>query len=572
MLRVLKYYLNERSNNNYLTDNLLRDILKVRGIKDISEYCNPKGKYEIDYNKLMNIKEAVECLLKHIKNNSNILVVVDSDCDGISSSAVLINYLRKNFKGINLTYKLHTGKQHGLSDDIMPISDNISLVILPDASSNDYDKHRELKDRGIDIIVLDHHEAERISEDAIVVNNQLCDYENKYLSGVGIVYKFLQAIDEELWRNDADNYLDLVALGLIGDSMEVASLETRYYIHKGLNNIKNKQLKALLNKQEYSIKGKINMNNIAFYIVPLINAMIRVGKQEEKELLFRGFVEEYEEFDYKPRGSEEFKKEDIYARVARLCSNTKSRQDKLRNKAFDEVDNIIKLRNKINDKILVVNCTNLVDSGLVGVVAIKIADKYNRPCILLKKAEKDLFGGSGRNTDFNEIKDLKEILNESNMFNLAEGHPQAFGVKIKRDNIENFINYANKKLKDITFDGSTYCVDYIIPFEELTDDFIAQSDVLSDYWGKGVNELKVAITDLDINTSEIQIMGKARNTIKFNIDSIDFIKFQAKNDKLLHLSEGESKNIKIDVVGRLSTNEWNGKKTLQIMVDDYNIL
>lgn len=185
-----------------MTDNLLRDILKTRGISDINEYCYPKGKYEEDYNNLAYIKEAVKCLLKHIENNNRILVGVDPDVDGYTAAASLINYLKKNFKGINLIYKLHTGKQHGLTDDIMPIEDDVKLVIMPDASSNDYIKHKELKDKGIDIIVLDHHEAEKVSENAIVVNNQLCNYKNKHLSGVGIVYKFLQAIDEEFWRNE----------------------------------------------------------------------------------------------------------------------------------------------------------------------------------------------------------------------------------------------------------------------------------------------------------------------------------------------------------------------------------
>ena len=87
--------------------------------------------------------------------------------------------------------------------------------------SNDYEKHKELKEKGIDIIVLDHHEAPKISEDAIIVNNQLCEYPNKSLCGVGIVYKFLQALDEELWQSKADNYLDLVAIGEIGDSMDI---------------------------------------------------------------------------------------------------------------------------------------------------------------------------------------------------------------------------------------------------------------------------------------------------------------------------------------------------------------
>lgn len=80
--------------------------------------------------------------------------------------------------------------------------------------SNDYEQHKELSEKGIDVLVIDHHEAERISEYACVINNQLCDYPTKSLSGVGMVYKFCQLIDKMLGKNIIDNYLDLVALGM----------------------------------------------------------------------------------------------------------------------------------------------------------------------------------------------------------------------------------------------------------------------------------------------------------------------------------------------------------------------
>ena len=112
---------------------------------------------------------------------------------------------------------MHEGKQHGLNDCLDYInSHDFKLVIVPDAGSNDYEAHSALKEKGIKTIILDHHLADKVSEDAIVINNQLCDYPNKELSGVGVVYQFCRYIDETVNSSSkyAQNYLDLVALGL----------------------------------------------------------------------------------------------------------------------------------------------------------------------------------------------------------------------------------------------------------------------------------------------------------------------------------------------------------------------
>lgn len=569
----MNYFLNQKSTNNYKINNFKEQILSIRDIQDIKEYCNPIGKYENHYSKLKNINSAISCFLKHINNNNKIVVIIDEDTDGFTSSAILISYILKAFKYKNIQYIFHTRrKSHGLSDDIIIPSDT-NLIIIPDAGSSDYEKHKELKDLGMDIIVLDHHETEIESENAIVVNNQIGEYPNKSLSGVGIVYKFLQALDEELWLNYADNYLDLVALGLIGDNMDVRNLETRYYIFKGLKTIKNKQLKALIDKQAYKIHNNVNMTNIAFYIVPLVNGMIRVGKQDEKELMFRGFLEDYIDFDYMPRGGNEFIKESIYERVSRLAVNTKSRQDKLRDKAFVGVLDNIKKLNKDKDKILVVNCNKLFDTSLTGVVAIKIANKYNKPCLLLRKKmnSEDVYGGSARNTGRNEISDLKAFVQNSGYFELAEGHPQAFGVMINKSKIPNFIEYANKKLKNVNFESNEYQVDFIIPFEDLQDEIVYEIDLLKNLWSKGIEEPLIAITDVEVKINEIQVLGKTSNTLKFNVDGLDFIKFFiAKDERILSL-ENKEDILLLDIVGKCSSNIYKGEKFPQIIIEDYEI-
>lgn len=110
---------------------------------------------------------------------------------------------------------MHNGKQHGLKDCIDKIqTKKYKLVLCPDSASNDFEEHARIKAYGGNTIVLDHHLADKISEDAIIINNQLSNYPNKELSGVGIVWQFCRFLDKSLRLCNADEFLDLVALGL----------------------------------------------------------------------------------------------------------------------------------------------------------------------------------------------------------------------------------------------------------------------------------------------------------------------------------------------------------------------
>ena len=121
---------------------------------------------------------------------------------------------------------MHDSKTHGLSDTMNWLSNrtNLGLVILPDSSSNDYAYHKNLKDAGINVLVLDHHDADHISEYALVINNQLSDYPNKELSGAGVTWQFCRYIDKLLNINNAEKYRDLVALGLDADMVSLRSI------------------------------------------------------------------------------------------------------------------------------------------------------------------------------------------------------------------------------------------------------------------------------------------------------------------------------------------------------------
>ena len=192
---------------------------------------------------------------------------------------------------------MHEGKQHGLSDCyslILDSCDLYNLVICPDSSSNDYQEHQILDEAGVGILVLDHHLADHISENAVIINNQLSDYPNKELSGVGVTWQFCRYIDSILKTNYADNFIDLVALGLCADMMSLRSFETRQLITKGFkkDNIKNPFIDYMIDKNSFPLSKADYQSSdpqtactsigAAFFIVPFVNAICRSGTLEEK--------------------------------------------------------------------------------------------------------------------------------------------------------------------------------------------------------------------------------------------------------------------------------------------------
>ena len=575
--------------NYKLIDDSLNDIynpketvLRNRGIEDVNTYLNLDDSVLIHYSELDNIREAVECLLKHLESDSEIHILVDPDTDGQTSASEMYRYLKLINPNVKLTYSIHTTKQHGLSYDIK-IPEETNLLIIPDAGSNDVNKCKELKEKGIDIIILDHHEINENNPYAIVVNPQNCNYLNKAISGCAVVYKFLQALDEETWNDYADNFLDLVALGLIGDSMNIKELETKRLIDKGLSKIRSKLFKALIDKQSYSMNNIININNIQFYIVPLINGLIRAGDYDEKDLLFRAFIETDEIFKYKPRRKlktdpepEEID-EDIYTRVARLCGNARQRQNNSKNKDVEKILSYIEEKGHHNNKIVIVNVTDKLNESLTGLVAMNIASKYHKPCLLLRKVKNkpDYYGGSARNINRSPIKNLKDFLEETSLFEYCQGHQGAFGIEIHKDNIPKVIEITNEQLKDIDF-TEYYEVDFIIEADDLDISFIKAMNELKDLYGQGISESLVYIKNININKSDINLMGKNSDTIKFSYnDEIIFIKFKAnENDEIIKwLNDWENNDdfIVINVIGKAGLNSFNGILTPQIMIENYEI-
>lgn len=580
----MKYRLYENGTND--TSNVVMEVLKNRGVCDCNEYLNLTDKVVLPYSYLNNMDEAVDLFINHFERKSKIGVLVDEDVDGFCSASEMYLYIKRLDSDYPVKYIMHQrAKAHGLSDDI-ELPDDIELLIIPDAGTNDVEQCKKLNEIGIDILILDHHESEKDNPFALIVNNQMSEsYDNKSLCGAGVVYKFLKALDDRLWNEYADDFLDLFALGNISDVMDMRSYETRYLTDLGLKNIQNKFLKALIKAQEYSMNDIVNIHNVQWYITPVINATIRIGSIEEKELVFRAFVEEDEFFEYKKRATKnnpaQTIQESIYDRAARFCKNSKQRQDKLRDKGLEKLSNQAKkfCKNPDETKILLVDATDVLHEGLTGVVAIKMAENFNKPVILLKRHRnergEEVYGGSARNMNNSPIENLKDVINSTNVIK-GQGHANAFGiVDLPIDKKEEATRILNDILKDVEYDA-TYLVDYIFDIYEVDVNTIMQLSVFDNIICQGIEEPKIAVENIKLSRSEFEIFGKKEDTISFTYNGIKYVQFKCKEGNQLYdflqNAWDDNETVTFNIVGKPSINEYNGIRTPQVIILDNDII
>lgn len=580
----MKYRLYENGTND--TSNVVMEVLKNRGVCDCNEYLNLTDKVVLPYSYLNNMDEAVDLFINHFERKSKIGVLVDEDVDGFCSASEMYLYIKRLDSDYPVKYIMHQrAKAHGLSDDI-ELPDDIELLIIPDAGTNDVEQCKKLNENGIDILILDHHESEKDNPFALIVNNQMSErYDNKSLCGAGVVYKFLKALDDRLWNEYADDFLDLFALGNISDVMDMRSYETRYLTDLGSKNIQNKFLKALIKAQEYSMNDIVNIHNIQWYITPIINAIIRIGSIEEKELVFRAFIEEDEFFEYKKRATKnnpaQTIQESIYDRAARFCKNSKQRQDKLRDRGLEKLSNQAKkfCKNHDETKILLVDATDVLHEGLTGVVAIKMAENFNKPVILLKRHRnergEEVYGGSARNMNNSPIENLKDVINSTNVIK-GQGHANAFGiVDLPIDKKEEATRILNDILKDVEYDA-TYLVDYIFDIYEVDVNTIMQLSVFDNIICQGIEEPKIAVENIKLSRSEFEIFGKKEDTISFTYNGIKYVQFKCKEGNQLYdflqNAWDDNETVTFNIVGKPSINEYNGIRTPQVIILDNDII
>jgi len=556
--------------------NIIKTVLQNRGIEDWQEYINLHSSSRDTYKNLCNIEKAVELFDEHFQAENPIAILVDNDVDGVSSATIMYQFIKTLNEEYDVRLYVHQrNKSHGLDGDF-EIDDDIKLLIVPDAGSNDVEQHKDLKARGIDCLCLDHHQV-TVNIDgspAVIVNNQISnDYNNKGCCGASVTLEFCRALDEFYWEDISDIFLDLAAVANVCDIMPLTEFETKATVNEGLVKIYNKMLKTIIEAQDFSMKGIVSPHTVGFYVGPLINAFIRMATFEERQLLVRAFCEdESETFWYTKRGEDFPTEENIYEHVVRLMKSYKGKQDRQRQKALPQ---LIKMAGDNNNKVAIIDATEVLDSSLTGVVAIKVSEELNTPVLLLQKRDDSTYGGSGRAFDNCPVEDFRALVDECPYTTLAQGHAGAFGIGIPIDNIDLVQKWLNEQLADISME-KVYNVDFEVDAEDL-DAFMFQTlDHNKTLWGHGVDEPVFAIKNLHISSENSKVCGKRQDTIQIYDEETEakYVMFFCKEDnELLQWINNNwgDQEADITIIGTLGLNSYEGKLSSQVNIKDFTI-
>lgn len=558
-----------------ITSNYGEELLHYRGIENVKEYMNPAPKWLHKPELLDNMDVGAKLLDNTLAADEQILLIVDSDCDGFTSASIMYQYIKKLKPDANIIYRLHEAKQHGLEDHIEWILDNaekVDLVLIPDAGSNDYQYCLDLDELGIKVLCLDHHLLDKeLAPNMTLINNQTSpNYPNKELTGAGVAWQFCRYCDK-VWGFDyANDLIDLAALGICGDMGSMLDMENRYIVKNGFDQVKNYFFKSFIEKQDFSMGGEVTPITVAFYIVPMINAMIRVGTMAEKERLFLAFVDGHQMVPCNKRGAKGTY-EEVAIESIRECTNARTHQNKYLDEMVEAFDIKIQNNDLLDNKILFVRLEDddKYPAVLNGLSAMKLAAKYKKPTIVARLNEEGYDRGSMRGLNQSALESFKDFLEESGYFEYVAGHANAAGCSLKDSDLSAFHVYANEKLKDIDFGENYYDVDFTrrATSPDLAD-LIYDLDQYHTLYGQNIKEPLIYIQHISFTQNDVKIMGRNNDTVKIEKNGISYMKFHAK-DFIADLARyGE---IEMEVVGRANLNEWGGRYTPQIFIDNYEL-
>lgn len=540
----------------------LESYLKKCNIKDIKEFCSPSGKYLDNCFLYEDIRSAV-AEVKYLLNysNSTIVIVQDADLDGICSTVILYQYLSNLNPNWNIRILIHKGKERGLSDeDVMNdiILLHPDLVFVPDAGTNDKIQAEELCKADIGLVVIDHHNYDTPIEKGILINNQNPNYKvQRDGSGTLVTHKFLQAMDIEFNLNWSSFCIDLVALSLISDSMNMNNMENRTYYHYGLETIdcvQNEFLRQCMFKfigdKEYT------QRDIAFKIVPKFNSIVRSKDQILKQRLIYAFLGQ-----------------DNIEEVLDLCAEAHKNQIETVNNIIEA--NVGKIKEITDNNLIILSCDDMPRSysGLIAGKVMNMCD--NKPTIVGKIIDGEFIGS------LRSPIPLQEDLDKNELIEWCHGHAESAGICIKETNIDNIVEYYNGL--NLSYSPQidvlqSYSINNIPNY--LFNEFGANMDVI---WGKGLEQPKFHIT-LEYNPIDFTIMGKSKTTLKLKQNGIDIMWFftdKKKKEKLKigYINEGgdfiENPFVdtiyKLEIIGTLGINVWNNRTTNQIIVEDFEV-
>ena len=528
-------------------------LMNIRGLDDAAHLREFLGEGEplSDPFLLKDMDKAVARITHAVDNMEKIAVYGDYDADGVTSTAMLYSYLETRGADVIFYIPQREGEGYGMNMGAVEYlkEQGVSLIVTVDNGISSVQEVARANELGIDVVVTDHHRPQEILPDAVAVVDAYRPDDTspyKHFSGVGIAFKLLMALEDG--AGDVEDlleaYSDLAAIGTIGDIVPLTG-ENRTLIRAGLERLSQSDrpgVQALL--ENAGVAGKaLTSTNVAFTLVPRINATGRMGAPERAvRLLISGYEEEAEVL------SEE------------ICADNEERrrvEAEIAEAAFADIE----AKGYMKDRVVVVDGENW-HHGVIGIVASRVTERCGKPCMIISRGETEA-KGSGRSIEGFSL--FEAICACGDLLIKFGGHPMAAGITLKPENIEAFRKRINQ-----------YAAEHFpqMPTQTVTLDCklnpaalsvsMAQSLTQLEPFGNGNPQPVFGLFNMELsNVTPVGGGGHLRLTLEKNGAVITAMRFNTKPEELpYHIGD------KIDLAVQLEAREFRGQPSLTVIVRD----
>lgn len=528
-------------------------LMNIRGLDDAAHLREFLGEGEplSDPFLLKDMDKAAARITRAVDNMEKIAVYGDYDADGVTSTAMLYSYLETRGADVIFYIPQREGEGYGMNIGAVEYlkEQGVSLIVTVDNGISSVQEVARANELGIDVVVTDHHRPQEVLPDAVAVVDAYRPDDTspyKHFSGVGIAFKLLMALEDG--AGDVEDlleaYSDLAAIGTIGDIVPLTG-ENRTLIRAGLERLSQSDrpgVQALL--ENAGIAGKaLTSTNVAFTLVPRINATGRMGAPERAvRLLISGYEEEAEVL------SEE------------ICADNEERrrvEAEIAEAAFADIE----AKGYMKDRVVVVDGENW-HHGVIGIVASRVTERCGKPCMIISRGETEA-RGSGRSIEGFSL--FEAICACDDLLIKFGGHPMAAGITLKPENIEAFRKRINQ-----------YAAEHFpqMPTQTVTLDCklnpaalsvsMAQSLTQLEPFGNGNPQPVFGLFNMELsNVTPVGGGGHLRLTLEKNGAVITAMRFNTKPEELpYHIGD------KIDLAVQLEAREFRGQPSLTVIVRD----
>lgn len=510
-------------------DEIIDAVLKARGIDNADSFFEPSEDDMIDFDKLHFIHTAYGEIMTGIQNKYRFVIHADVDADGSTSAAIMYRYLKHYTENVTIT--INKGKKHGINDDYdYSVIKDKTVFIIVDSINQNYDKLYEYihkNEYDVKVVIFDHHIMPKDFDLRPTLVSSAYKYSNPQLSGAGVCLKFCLYMDFMELTDYTDELFDLAAVGLVADMVDMRIPENRYIVKRGLENLNNPGIKAILGDYTFDSTA------ISFSIAPLVNAACRTFNNELSVMLFTE-----DNVDY------------VYQIVERL-RECKKYQDEVGKAMIPEL--IKQNDGQENNKVSVFIIEPRDDVSVAGLLGNKLCEMLGKPVLVLNNM-KDLYSGSARAVG---LKSFIDYVSKQEV-EFANGHENSFGLGISKENLDNVRQGLEEALSDVEF-VSERTIDIQLDSCQIDKSLIDKFKYCSKITGSEYKPITVCVKDIKNAISKPLSGGKH---MRMTRDGINYIKWNSTDDLT-----GKT----FDACGTLDSAYWGRSWQNNLIVDAINV-